>query len=362
MASFKTLLLFTSFHIASMSYNVAGELLKGHDLSSVALMETKEGAKWISTSGENTTIETILGDGGMNTVRLRLWTAGDYDLEYTLALAQRFSKAGYKIFLVLHFSDTWADPSNQAIPSGWNSGSIVDLAAEVQKYVASTLKAFTDGGVKIEILSLGNEITNGFLFPVGKITNDFSAFAKLWHAARQGVTDAVSAGTARPQVMIHLHNGWKSETVTWFFKGLFAEGTVTTDDVDAFGFSFYPYYGTDATLDALTSSLTKLAETYGKPIYIAETDWPSQCSSVSVTLSESFPVSAEGQRQWVAAIIGVLESLPRHLGAGILYWEPAYLKVPGLGSACESALLFSVYWKTWPTTYATALPSVNMFV
>ncbi|KAI9910963.1 hypothetical protein PsorP6_010561 [Peronosclerospora sorghi] len=144
---------------------------------------------------------------------------------------------------------------------------------------------------------------------MGGINDDFSPFEKLWKAARQGVTDAVSAGTARPQVMIHLDSGWNSKTVPWLFKGLFAEGTVTIDDLDVFGFSFYPYYNMNATVDALKSSLTQLAETYGKPIYIAETDWPTKCSDHC--LSASFPVSAEGQRQWVAAIIGVLESLPR---------------------------------------------------
>ncbi|ETM54736.1 hypothetical protein L914_01990 [Phytophthora nicotianae] len=334
-------------------------LTKGHDLSSVALMETSQGANWISTSGNTTSIESILGAGGMDTVRLRLWTAGDYDLDYTLALAQRFSKAGYKIFLDLHFSDTWADPTDQAIPSSWDDSSVTTLAADLQAYVKSTLKSFTDGGVDLEILSLGNEITKGFLFPIGEIKDDFSNFATLWKAARQGVTDAVSAGTKQPKVMIHLDNGWKYETMSWFFKSLFDEGTVTTDDVDAFGFSFYPYYNTEATIDALTSSLTQLANTYKKPLYIAETDWPTECTKVK--LSASYPVSAKGQSDWIAATIDVLTGLPNGLGAGIFYWEPAYLSVAGLGSSCESALLFSVKWEDGPKAYATALSSVNMF-
>ncbi|KAL4100066.1 hypothetical protein PRIC1_007863 [Phytophthora ramorum] len=355
----QTALLFAGACVACLFDCTAG-LTKGHDLSSVGLMETEQGANWISTSGNTTTIESILGGGGMDTVRLRIWTDGEYDLDYTLALAQRFSKAGYKIYLDMHFSDTWADPTDQAIPSSWDDSSVTTLAADLQAYVTSTLKSFTDGGVDLDILSLGNEITDGFLFPTGQINNDdFSDFATLWKAARQGVTNAVSAGTTQPKVMIHLDNGWKYETVSWFFDGLFAEGTVTTDDVDVFGFSFYPYYSTDATIDALTSSLTQLANSYSKPIYVAETDWPTECSSV--TLSGDYPVSAKGQREWVIAIMDVLESLPSSLGAGIFYWEPAYLTVAGLGSSCESALLFSVNWDNWPETYATALSSINMF-
>ncbi|RLN10826.1 hypothetical protein BBI17_008538, partial [Phytophthora kernoviae] len=121
----------------------------------VGIMETQQGANWLTTEGKNTTIESIFGGGGMDSVRLRIWTDGDYDLDYTLALAQRFSKAGYKIYLDMHFSDTWADPSDQTIPSSWDDTSVDTLAADLQAYVTSTLKAFTDGGVELDILSLG---------------------------------------------------------------------------------------------------------------------------------------------------------------------------------------------------------------
>ncbi|KAL4100065.1 hypothetical protein PRIC1_007862 [Phytophthora ramorum] len=345
---------------ATALLDVAQALTKGHDLSSAAVMEKEQGTVWYSTKGKEMAIEEILGAGGMDSVRLRLWTGEEYGLDYTLAQAQRFSKAGFKIFLDLHFSDTWAQPSDQQTPSAWDASSVETLAAACRDHVSSTLKAFTDGGVELDLLSIGNEITDGFLYPTGKISNDdFGPFAKLWKAAREGVADAVTAGSTQPKVMIHIDNGWKYETVSWFFKGLFDEGTVTTDDVDAFGFSFYPYYNTEATLDALTSSLTQMANTYKKPIYVAETDWPTNCTKV--TLSEKYPVSAQGQREWVTAIVNVLEGLPSALGAGIFYWEPGYIKVPGLGSSCESNLLFDVNWDNWPETYATALTSVDMF-
>ncbi|KAK1932352.1 putative arabinogalactan endo-beta-1 [Phytophthora citrophthora] len=360
--------------------SVVQALTKGHDLSSAPLMETEQGTIWYNTAGKERAIEDVLGEGGMDSVRLRyvnlgfpymykilsfllrfsLWTGEEYGLNYTLSLAQRYSKKGYKIFLDLHFSDTWAQPSDQLTPSTWDNSSVEALAKACRDHVSSTLKAFTDGGVELDILSIGNEITAGFLYPTGKISNDdFGPFAKLWKAARQGVTDAVKAGTTQPKVMIHLDNGWMEETVMWFFKGLFAEGTVTTEDVDVFGFSYYPYYNVNATLDALTSSLTTMANTYKKPIYVAETDWPTNCTTV--TLSEKYPVSARGQREWVMAIMDVLEGLPNGLGAGIFYWEPGYISVPGLGSECGSNLLFSVNWDNWPDTYAKALSSIYMF-
>ena len=49
----------------------------------------------------------MLGDGGMNSVRLRLWVNppdGVNGLNYTLKLAKRLSNKGYRILLDYHFS------------------------------------------------------------------------------------------------------------------------------------------------------------------------------------------------------------------------------------------------------------------
>ena len=257
----------------------------------------------------------------------------------------------------MHLSDTWADPDHQAIPSAWSTTSVSGLASELRTYVSSTLKSFNAGGVKLEILALGNEIVGGMLFPLGEISsNDFTNFATLWAAARAGVDDAVASGVTKPQIMIHLNNGWDKATLTWWFQGLFGTGIVTASDVDVFGFSFYPFYGTDATISNLQSALEALASTYSKPMYIAETDWPNSCSGVD--LSESYPVSAAGQTEWVQDIITTVQGVKN--GAGIFYWEPAFINDTSLGSDCTSAILFDVNWNS-PHTQATALSSVNMY-
>lgn len=51
--------------------------------------------------------EAILGNGGMNTIRLRIWVnpvGGTYGLQYNLDLAKLFQTEGYKIYLDFHFS------------------------------------------------------------------------------------------------------------------------------------------------------------------------------------------------------------------------------------------------------------------
>lgn len=110
-----------------------------------------------------------------------------------------------------------------------------------------------------------------------------------------------------------------------------------------------------------------------------ETDWPNQCSgSDAPALSEpSIPISPQGQIEWVHGIIDIVKALPNGLGMftdegspftanitagqGVNYWEPAWLNNTGLGSACQSAILFDADWSEYPKVTGYSLRSVDMF-
>lgn len=77
---------------------------KGADISSLAVVENS-GVRY-TDSGRVTAFETIIRNHGANTVRIRVWTAGQYDLNYGLALARRVRAAGHTLVVDLHYSDT----------------------------------------------------------------------------------------------------------------------------------------------------------------------------------------------------------------------------------------------------------------
>ncbi|KAF2663528.1 glycoside hydrolase family 53 protein [Microthyrium microscopicum] len=349
---------------------------KGHDLSSLRVSEVSgttyyDGAK----GGQQRAAEDILADGGMNTVRLRLWVnprdsgnQGDaYGTAYTLDLAKRFHAKGQRIYLDFHFSDTWADPGKQGIPRKWPK-ELDPLASTLRKYVASTLGHFKAAGVPIAIVALGNEIRPGMLWPVGKANpgqnGSFKNLSVLWKAAREGVSDAVAAGLKKPEVMIHIDNGWDSQLQQNWFAGLTASGVVTTKDWDVIGLSFYPFYNTRATFANLATSMRNLATKYNKPIHVAETDYPAECTGkykAKPQMSEpSIPSNVGGQTQWVQKTIQTVKAVPNGLGQGIFYWEPTWTNNTGLGSACEDAILFASKW-SGSKAAATSRTSVNMF-
>jgi len=93
----------------------ASLIYKGVDWSSTLALENA-GKTFKNAAGATQPFETILINSGVNTVRQRLWVNppdGNYNLAYNLKLAQRAKAAGLKIYLDIHFSDTWADPSHQ---------------------------------------------------------------------------------------------------------------------------------------------------------------------------------------------------------------------------------------------------------
>lgn len=199
--------------------------------------------------------------------------------------------------------------------------------------------------------------------PASARVANFTNLGTLWAAARNGVRDAVYEGVKKPQVMIHIDDGWNLTLQETWFSSLTATGKVKPSDWDIFGFSFYPFYGTAATLANLGSTLNTLASKYNKPLHVVETDWPAICSgSDAPALSEpSIPISVAGQTEWVDDIVGVVKQVPNGLGQGVNYWEPAWLNNTGLGSACQDAILFSADWSQYPKVFGYSRGSVNMF-
>ncbi|GLB42187.1 putative arabinogalactan [Lyophyllum shimeji] len=308
---------------------------RGADFSS--LINLENAGKTFKDSGTTTKFETILKNHGANLARIRIWTStsdSNYSLNYGLALAKRAVAAGMTLLIDLHYSDTWADPGKQAIPSGWPTD-LAGLNTKIYTYTNSLVKSFAAQGTPIQIIQIGNEINDGMLWPVGRISvNGYSPLSQLLHSAANGVRDASSS----TKIMIHLANGWNGGAVSSFYNQIFIPGEFATSDFDILGFSFYPFYGTGATYSNLKSSLQAMVTKFNKDVMVVETDWPAVCSGVTMSES-SIPISAAGQSQWVSGIRTVLQGLSGGHGIGIVYWEPQWIGNAGLGSSCSDALL-----------------------
>lgn len=325
----------------------------GVDWSSVKV-EEDSGVSYTTASGAASSLEKILADSGVNTVRQRVWvnpSDGAYDLDYNLALARRAQAAGLGVYVDLHLSDTWADPSNQAIPSGWSTTDIDTLSWQLYNYTLDVSNAFAAAGVKPSIISVGNEIRGGLLFPLGSYDKPYN-LARLLHSGSAGIRDS-DLGTA-PRIMFHLDNGWDWETQKWFYDLILDQGPLVSSDFDIMGVSFYPFYGPEATLASLKTSLTNMASTYSKDVAVVETNWPTSCPDPAYDFPAdvtSIPFSADGQSTFLKDVADVVSGVDG--GAGIFYWEPAWIDNQALGSSCESNTMFQ--------TPGRALDSLSIF-
>ncbi|KAI0395086.1 glycoside hydrolase family 53 protein [Xylariaceae sp. FL0594] len=326
---------------------------KGVDWSSV-LVEERAGRSYKTTGGTTKPLESILKESGVNTVRQRVWVNpanGDYNLAYNLQLARRAKAAGLGLFLDLHYSDTWADPAHQAIPAGWPTD-IDNLAWRLYNYTLDVSNQFAAAGIAPSIISIGNEIRGGLLWPTGKYDQLYN-IARLLHSAAYGIKD--SRLSPKPKIMIHLDNGWDWSTQQWFYSSVLKQGPLSTSDFDMMGVSYYPFYGSSATLANLKTSLTNMANTWGKELVVAETNWPTSCPSPAYAFPsdlKSIPFSAAGQTAFVQKVAAVVSGVRN--GSGVFYWEPAWVDNAGLGSSCQSNTMFA-----YPGTELSSLDVFN---
>ncbi len=315
-----TILLCMLCFYASVAQCVAQTYAIGADISFLAQCERdgvvfKENARPVD-------VLDLLREHHYNWVRLRVFhdpaAAPDKlpnDLPYTLALARRAKSLGFHILLDLHYSDSWADPGKQPTPAAWSALHHKQLVRQVFLYTRGTVAAFVRAGVAPDMVQVGNEITNGMLWPDGKLPGNWDHFADLVKAGIRGVNAGSKSGP-RPRIMIHIERSGDYDAATAFFDNLLARKV----KFDVIGLSYYPYWHGD--LPTMRENLRKLALRYRLPIIVVETayNWtPDRAGGRKF----DFPETPQGQLAFLRAVDAAVRAVPDGLGEGVFWWEPA---------------------------------------
>jgi len=233
--------------------NIASGSTKGCDLSWCTAMEAS-GYKFYNTSGTRQDIFLIMKNLGFGSVRLRVWTvsSGYNSQSDVVAKAKRAAAQGMSVYLTFHYSDTWADPGNQKVPSAWSSYTYSQMCTAVYnhtKTVVSAVRAVANVGW----VSIGNETQNGMIWPTGNATNNPSQYAGLVTSGHNGAHDA-GCGYAG----VHLANMWDTSTWTWNFGILNSKGA----SYDFCGGSIYPTTSNYATkISQAKTTKSKMSKT-----------------------------------------------------------------------------------------------------
>jgi arabinogalactan endo-1,4-beta-galactosidase len=93
---------------------------------------------------------------------------------------------------------------------------------QVKSYTADTFRTFADANVTPDMVEIGNEITNGFLWPEGQLTwkgsddEGWQRLSDLLKASEDGVFQGAGSKT-KPLIMIHLDRGGDTAKSRTFF-------------------------------------------------------------------------------------------------------------------------------------------------
>jgi arabinogalactan endo-1,4-beta-galactosidase len=280
----------------------------------------------------------MLKANGCNAIRVRLWHTPPTEhsgLEEVTEFAARIRAKGMKVWLTVHYSDSWADPGQQTKPAAWSTLDFIDLSDSVYNY---TKKIVTR--LQPDIIQIGNEINDGLLWPDGKISESLSNFITLLKEGVQAVRDHA------PTTKIMVHYAGPS-AAQWFYQQLQNENV----SYDMIGLSYYPWWhGKD--LVALQTTLNSFGFMFGKEIVIAETAYPFTLGWNDFTnnfvgledhLIPGYPATEAGQKKFLLKLKQVIAQSEK--GTGFCYWAPEWVAFKGTtatdGSAAENLALFN---------------------
>ena len=307
--------------------------IKAADISLLPEIRTAE-YKVRNLEGYNEDMLSILRRTGVNTFRLRLWVnpgdvhSGLYEVK---TLCREIKSIGAKVWITIHYSDSWADPGNQKKPFTWRNANFEQLKDSVFQYtkrVAAETQA--------DYIQIGNEINNGFLWPDGNYANAINFKLLL----SEGIS-AVRSTSPSTKIILHYAGHQYAKEFFSSLKDL---------DYDIAGISYYPkWHGKN--LDSLNTSITNIGLDIHKKVIIAETaypftlswnDWTNNVIGSTDEIIPTYPATEIGQKNFLKDIKSLMKN--NLFGLGFCYWGGEWISFKGPTSTKGSTWENQAFW------------------
>lgn len=154
------------------------------------------------------------------------------------------------LLINFHYSDTWADPGKQFKPAAWEKLDLAGLKKTVYDHTRSVLSGLGEQGTTPDMVQIGNEVTNGMLWPDGRAKDHFDNFAEL---VKAGIA-AARAVDPKIKIVLHHDKGNNNKAVRWWLDNLISRGV----RFDIIGLSC----NTDGPVESWKTNFDDLAERY----------------------------------------------------------------------------------------------------
>lgn len=225
----------------------AQQRLLGGDISLLPSYE-EAGTVYRDEAGKAVAPLEYFKEEGWNAIRVRLFVEPDrasaehkgegvcQDLDYVMKLGQRIKKAGYQFMLDFHYSDTWADPGKQFMPYRWKNSGVASLPDSVYQYTRKSLEVMVKAGACPDLIQVGNEITNGMMWPAAKVEplgkDNWDILVKLLESGAKACREVCP----RAKIIIHTEKAGEWDKTKSYYNHL------RQLDYDVIGLSYYPMW------------------------------------------------------------------------------------------------------------------------
>ncbi len=340
--------------------NLSDDFIMGMDASCVPALEAS-GVKYYDYDGTQKDVYQILAQNGINYIRVRVWNdpydadgngygGGNCDIDNAIAIGKRATEHGMKLLVNFHYSDFWADPAKQMTPKAWKNMNIDEKSEALYQYTKECLEKLVEAGVDIGMVQIGNE-TNGAM--CGESSAKLGGWKKITQLMSAG-SKAVREVCPDALVAIHFANPEKVTNYESYSKNLDYYGV----DYDVFASSYYPFW--HGTLDNLSEVLSKVAETYGKKVMVAETSYAFTAENTDMYgntigdgggIVKDYPFTVQGQANLVRNVIDTVVNKTTN-GIGVFYWEGTWISV-GNESYEANLAIWEKHGSGWASSYAS---------
>ena len=284
-------------------------------------------------------------------IRLRVWNdpystdgkpylGGTSSIDNVIKIINLTKDYGFSYIIDFHYSDFWVDPGKQILPKAWKELGYHELKKVAGEFTRDSLnKIKKETNADIPYIQIGNEITNGFLWPFGalidqgkgKVRANYSKFASLL----THFTNIAKEVYPNAKTIIHLERS--NEYMV--YDELFTELTSRNVPFDLIGMSYYPYW--HGTFKEIFFNIDYCHKKFNKDIMIMELGYgftledyiftnngvnqmkinPEEIKNINIP----YPVTPKGQETFIEEFLKECKS--RDYIEGVIYWEPLW--IPG---------------------------------
>ncbi|WP_455538581.1 glycosyl hydrolase 53 family protein [Terrisporobacter sp.] len=222
------------------------------------------------------TLFDFIKSQGINTISVKVSTddTSSISLENAIKTLKEAQKSGLKTNMVLLYSDEMTYGNKQDLPKSWANEN--DITTKACDYTKSVLEKLEESNVKLDILTIGNEVNYNFLGYTGDSEyKGWEAMAKIAEIAKdKGIKSSVSISETKTP-----------EDIKWILQKLNQD--YLNIDFDYVGLNIYPTDNTISYINSMRKVFEEEEKSAGKKaeFYISGITYARQDEKGSASVS-----------------------------------------------------------------------------